>query len=527
MTKRTLYALLFVALILLLGGLAGASLAQDQVNPPPDESAEAVRANPGATTSPEAVTVEKVANTSVVDPDAQAWVDYVVTFSNDAAAPVSLDRITDTLPSGFEFIGPGNQMDPQIEGPPSTSDSQLTWTGPFTVPASGTLKLHYWIQVVTEPGVYTNSVEASSGGATIGPATAAVTVLGQTLSLSKAVTPSQVVAREAVVYDVTISNSGSLTGVVSVISDTLPEGFLFQAMHPDSDISEAPSDSSGTIVWTGPFSVPKSGELHLIYQVQTAGVGTFDNRVEVRDGYGGLLGPAAASVTTTKLKTYLPLLVRNYPEYVPPSEYLNEEFTQEGIPDDWVVFLNWPELATKHWYWKGDGTTWGRLGFDAGEPLQQWALDMYLGEGAQEWTDYKIEATIRSEKQYRHPLTCIWFRGTHQLRTDKQGGDVTGYVLCLRPDKDLVYLGYVDPNARKLAFAGSQWVASTSFVQDLQAWYDVTIEARGNHFAVYIGGVKRLEWSDPENRWTRGTVGFAMYRGAGGFDKIRVSPLTE
>jgi len=31
MTKRTLYALLFVALILLLGGLAGASLAQDQV----------------------------------------------------------------------------------------------------------------------------------------------------------------------------------------------------------------------------------------------------------------------------------------------------------------------------------------------------------------------------------------------------------------------------------------------------------------------------------------------------------------
>jgi len=526
MTKRMLYGLLFVALILLLGGLIGASLAQDQVTPSPDEPADATRSNPEGVASPEAVTVEKVANDTVVDPDVQKWVDYVVTFSNDAATLATLDRITDTLPSGFKFIGPGNQMDPQVGDPVSTDNSQVVWQGPFSVPASGTLKLHYWIEVASDPGVHMNSVEASSGGAIIGPDTAEVTVVGETLSLSKSATPSQVATGGLVTYDVAISNGGTITGAVSVISDTLPAGFQFEGVHPDSDIGQAPSGTTGTIVWTGPFTVPQSGDLHLIYRVRTAGVGSWNNSVVVRDEYGHLVGPEGSSVTTTKFKVYLPLLIRNYPEYVPPQEYLNEEFTQ-GVPDEWTVFLNWPELATKHWYWKGDGTTWGRLGFDAGEALDQWALDMYLGEGAQEWTDYKIEATIRSEKQYRHPLTCIWFRGTHQLRTDNQGGDVTGYIFCMRPDKDLLYLGYVDPNERKLTFAGTQWVSAKYFVQDLQEWYDVTIEVQDNSFTVYIGGNKQFQWWDLENRWTQGTVGFAVYRGAAGFDSIRVSPLTE
>ena len=526
MTKRMLYGLLFVALILLLGGLIGASLAQDQVTPSPDEPADATRSNPEGVASPEAVTVEKVANDAVVDPDVQKWVDYVVTFTNDAATPATLDRITDTLPTGFEFIAAGNQMDPQVGDPVSTANSQVVWQGPFIVPANGTLKLHYWIEVASDPGVYVNSVEASSGGATIGPDTTEVTVVGETLSLDKSATPDQIVTGGLVTYDVTIANGGNLTSVVTLISDTLPSNFRFEGMAPDSDIGQAPSGASGTIVWTGPFTVPQSGDLHLIYQVRTADVGSWNNSVVVRDEHGHLVGPAGAAVTTTKVRVYLPLLIRNYPEPVPPKDYLNEEFTQ-GMPDEWTVFLNWPELATKHWYWKGDGTTWGRLGFDAGEPLEQWALNMYLGEGAQEWTDYKIEATIRSEKQYRHPLTCIWFRGTHQLRTDNQGGDVTGYILCLRPDKDLLYLGYVDPNERKLTFAGAQWVVATNYAQNLQAWYNVTIEAKGNHFTVYIGGTKQFEWLDPENRWPQGTVGFAMYRGAGGFDNIRVSPLTE
>jgi uncharacterized repeat protein (TIGR01451 family) len=471
-------------------------------------------------TSPLAVTVEKVAEPSELSPDDEPWVAYTVTFTNDISTPTVLDWITDTLAPEFQFVGmaQGSEVSDQPLDPHA---STVVWQGPFLVPGNGHLRLRYWVKAVLEFGTYQNSVRAVGGGEQVGPATAEVEVKAPILSLDKSVSPATVTSGQWVVYDVTIRNTGNGEGVLEAITDTLPSGFTFKKMDPNSDIVAEPSGSSGTVVWTGPFTILPASQVHLIYQVRTSGVGAKVNSVVCRDSEGVLLGPETSTITVSKARVYVPLAYRNY-QTVPPTTLPMEEPFTVGVPPEWTPFVNYPELSPSDWFWRGDGVTWGRYDYDPGEALEQWGLSMYLGEGAEEWTDYKIEATIRPGKQQNHPLVGIWFRGTHERRTDLLGGDVTGYIFCVRPDKDKVYLGYIDPNTRKLGFL---WAGENSYPTEIWEWYDVTIEVRGANIQVWIEGVKMFDWTDPNATWMQGTVGFAVYRGSAGFDYIRVSAL--
>jgi hypothetical protein len=229
---------------------------------------------------------------------------------------------------------------------------------------------------------------------------------------------------------------------------------------------------------------------------------------------------ATLAFDSADTKVYLPDIARTYPL---PEHFLYEEFTT-GWPAAWTPFLNWPELKAADWYWKGDGVTWGRVEYNDAKEVEQWALLMYLGEGAQEWTDYKIETSIRNEKgqDFRHLLMCIWFRGTYQQRTDMQGGDVTGYAFCLRPDSDKVYYEYIDPATHKLYFI---WASEVGLRVGSNTWYKVTIEVEGNHMVASVDDQVVLGWYDPNQTWMKGTVGFASYRRGMHIDYIHVSPL--
>jgi hypothetical protein len=247
-----------------------------------------------------------------------------------------------------------------------------------------------------------------------------------------------------------------------------------------------------------------------------------------RDAYDNVIGPVESEVTTSKAKVFLPQAMRNYPEIIPPppAENLYEDFVG-GIPDEWTPFLNWPDLAANQWYWTGDGETWGRLNYSPGkEPLSRWALNMYQGEGAEEWANYRVEAKVRADKRYEHPLICLWFRGTYEERADLQGGDVTGYILCLRTDEDMLYLGYVDPTKRILDFRGQQWVDAERFDNFTNIWYTLFAEVRGSTIRAGVEMGPILGWTDTAG-WLNGTVGFAVYRGYGSLDYMRVTPLED
>jgi uncharacterized repeat protein (TIGR01451 family) len=370
-------------------------------------------------------------------------------------------------------------------------------------------------------GTHRNTISAIGAGLPIGPSSAEVTVRSPVLSLDKTASPLTLTTGENVVYNVTILNTGNADGVVQTITDTLPEGFQFLRLDPASDLVSEPADLDGALVWTGPFTVPQGSDVNLIYQVRSSGVGSKVNSVVVRDSQNNLVGPKGSAVTTNPALVYAPLILRNY-QIVLPSTLPMEETFDTGVPPEWTAFVNSPGLSAADWFWVGD-VTWGRYDYVPDEPLNQWALSMYLGQGAQDWTDYRIEATIRPGKVGYHPLVGIWFRGTYQEQTDLQGGDVTGYALYVRPDKDLVYLGRIDPNTRKLDDLTT--IDDNQYDTDIWTWYNVTIDVQGARIKIWIDGIKLFDWTDPNATWMQGTVGFVVYRGSASFDYIRVSEL--
>jgi uncharacterized repeat protein (TIGR01451 family) len=487
----------------------------------PAELAAPERVVPEDVTSPEAVTVQKSAETVQVTPDDHPWIAYQVVFTNDSGTSAALDQISDTPAPGFQFGGMayGSEVEEQPVDPQAAT---LVWNGPFTVPGGGTLTLRYWVKTVMVGGNYTNSVEASGGGIPVGPDVATVTVLAPDLSLSKNASSDSVSIGGLVTYDVTVANSGGHQGIIDVISDTLPAGLSFDSMDPASDWGNPAS--TDPLVWTENQTVPAGGERHLIYRVRAGEMGSKTNSVVALDNHGGQVGPAEKEIEVTPVRIFMPIISRVERASTLPME---EQFTTE-IPDDWVPFVNYPELDAQDWYYTGDKATWGRYDFYHGGPLSQWALSMYLGEGAEEWTDYKIETTYRAGKEDRNvpKLVGVWFRGTHELRTDNQGGDVGGYMFVLKPDDSdphaKAYIGHIDPATRQLGFVKDY---ERQFTNRVYTFYDVTIEVRGANIKVAVDGTQIINWTDPNNTYPQGTVGFVVYQGAGNFDNIRVTPL--
>jgi len=481
------------------------------------------RTVPEDVASPEAVTVQKIAETPQLTRDDHLWIAYRVTFSNSSGSPAVLDEISDTLAPGFEFGGMaygsdlGNQpVDPQAP--------TVVWNGPFTVPGGGTFQLRYWVKVAPVAGNHVNSVVATGGGVPVGPAQATVTVLSPHLSLAKGASAPSVTVAKPVTYDVTIANTGDYQGVIDVISDTLPAGFVFLSMNPASDVQDLPDVSGSTLTWMGLPVIPASSEIHLIYQVRAGKVGNQTNSVIAVDKYGEQIGPVENTIQVLPAKVFLPFVASTKK---PTTLPLVEAFTTE-IPPEWVPFVNYPELDARDWDYEGDRKTWGRLDFYAGEPLSQWALDMYLGEGAQEWTDYRIETTFRAGKEWptTPKLVGVWFRGTHEKRTDNKGGLVGGYMFLLKPDDSpahaKAYIGHIDPTTRKLGFVKD---FERQFTNQRYTYHDVIIEVRGANIQVWVDGARIINWTDPKKTWTQGTVGFVVYQGSGAFDNIRVTEL--
>ncbi|MGF3055118.1 LPXTG cell wall anchor domain-containing protein [Microbacterium sp. YY-01] len=121
---------------------------------------------------------------------------YTITATNGGAVPVTLNSLTDTLPSGFTYID--GSTTGVTTADPTVSGSDITWAGPFEVPAAvngeaGTITLHFEVTVPATAGTFTNSVSGVGEGATVIPAidTAPVTVIVNEVEPTPEPTPTE------------------------------------------------------------------------------------------------------------------------------------------------------------------------------------------------------------------------------------------------------------------------------------------------------------------------------------------------
>ena len=92
---------------------------------------------------------------------------YTITIANPHTEAFEIDALVDDLPDGFTYT-PGSTTGATTANPTVTGQ-RLRWAGPFTLPAGGTLTLHFGVTVADEPGTYLNEASAESDDVSITP----------------------------------------------------------------------------------------------------------------------------------------------------------------------------------------------------------------------------------------------------------------------------------------------------------------------------------------------------------------------
>jgi uncharacterized repeat protein (TIGR01451 family) len=478
------------------------------------------------------VAVTKTVEPEQVGPGDSRVVTYEVVFTDTNTGPVTLDRITDTLPADFEFRGMAYGSD--VTTPPQQSGNlQLVWQN---ISFTDTLTVRYYVEAVDRTGVYQNSVVATAGGEQIGPASATLEVGGRLVwipiafrgghlpgpvwTLTKTADPAEVAPDDPVDYTVVIRNDGDRAGTFVSLADTLPDEFEFEEMLPGSGVTDPPTGTTGKIMWDGYWTLIPGEELTVKYRVESGGAGDQVNTFGIYTAGGTELGSASSTVT---VGGGLPF----------------EDDFDSGLSPEWEPFTNWPGLSADRWFWSGAAPTWGIYNYewDAVEPgWTGYDMSIYNSEEAQAWTDYRIEVRLKDSKDTgaeKSGLAGVWFRGTYEDSGANDGRTVGGYYVYMKASNETLYLMRTPPGdpcfATHTIQATRYWAPRIGRAH----WYKLIIEVEGNHIEVWFeddedgtsNPVRVFNWTDSMNAWPQGTVGFATYYTTARYDYIRVEPL--
>lgn len=233
---------------------------------------------------------------------------------------------------------------------------------------------------------------------------------------------------------------------------------------------------------------------------------------------------SAVDVLTPSI--YLPLLT--YSEKPATTLPFYDDFAQ-GVSEDWVVFENYPGLTEWDWYWDGEIPDWGFYYYDPYE-YEGYALSMYLGPGSQDWTDY--EAVVRL-KNRQEKIAGIWVRGSYEEMDDMQGGRVGGYYVHIKPGRDYVYLQRIRPSSQ--IFYDVEEKAKVLYTPGIgtRKWYHLKVRVQGANIKVWLkqedepesSYVQLIDWTDPDEAYMQGTVGFVAFRTNVIYEEISVTEL--
>jgi uncharacterized repeat protein (TIGR01451 family) len=150
---------------------------------------------------------------------------YTITIDNPNGQAVSLNSINDTLPAGFSYTA--GSTSGVTTADPLVSGQILTWNGPFTVPGSGSVSLHFGVIVASTAGTYFNNAGADAGNISVAPtgdtAPVTVSVVDHSLTVTKAGTGSGMVTSSPAGIDCGATCSASFASGTTVTLTATPD----------------------------------------------------------------------------------------------------------------------------------------------------------------------------------------------------------------------------------------------------------------------------------------------------------------
>ena len=189
---------------------------------------------------------------------------YTITVTNPNISPVTLNSIFDDLPAGFTYTA--GSTTGVTTADPAVAAQHLMWTGPFTVPANGSVSLHFGVTVSLVPGDYFDNAGGDAGSTAVAPTgpTAKITVTSPA-DAQIAATGAAVSATEGIAFSGTV------------------------ATFTDPDTAATASEYSATIAWgdgstsAGTVSGSTGGPFTVSGTHTYADEGTFTTTVVIQD----------------------------------------------------------------------------------------------------------------------------------------------------------------------------------------------------------------------------------------------------
>jgi uncharacterized repeat protein (TIGR01451 family) len=445
--------------------------------------------------TPAYLEVTKTASTDVVA--AGDFVDYTVTIENVGDVAGTMTSVYDDLPPGFSYETMVVATS-DIDIAPTGTDL-LTWSGSWDLQPGETITLIYRAQASATVGVYDNvaNVTASSAGVPLEPAMATVRV------------------EEPISGLAAFNDSPTMEGQATNLWATITAGTNVSYAWDFGDLTPVGQGNPTSHIY------PAEG-------VYTATV-TASNGVSQQQ--------ATTQVT------------------IEQGVLLESSFESDADFRRWTPFLNYWRLYDEslcgigQWYWgPDDGVGGSGAATNHRNPCHhdkkeaEDALLMYLGEGAEGWTDYRVEAKINIRTD-AHPHG-LWVRGQYEDVGDEDtAGWVTGYYIMIGGgiDRDSHYV-----SLKQLQTLTDCWDNACNNPHNLYdfnnpheltftrkdgnltrwAWHTVVVEVRGDNIKVWLDGVQYIDYNDTKEPFLTGTVGLKVYKAETvSFDDVIVTPL--
>jgi uncharacterized repeat protein (TIGR01451 family) len=226
------------------------------------------------------LTTSKTADQDTAAPGAQDG--YTITVHNSNTSDVTLNDVTDNLPTGFSYVtGSSTNASTHvaIADPSVDPGNNLTWNGPFTVPSGGDFSLHFNADVSNTTGNYKNQAGAdAAGGYSVAPTgpTAQVQVtdtggsIDADLQIAKSDAapngPDPVTAGNDVSYQIEVTNNGPDDSTGVAVTDDLPPGTSFVSATGDGWTCDFDSESDTVFCTRDSLANGDTSSLNVVLQ---------------------------------------------------------------------------------------------------------------------------------------------------------------------------------------------------------------------------------------------------------------------
>lgn len=168
---------------------------------------------------------------------------YTITVSNPNAQAAAVGSILDTLPAGFTYVS--GSTTGVTTADPSIAGQTLTWTGPFNIPAGGSIVLGFDVNVGSTQGTFLNNATVDAGILSVAPT-------GDTAPITVTRAQPTIATQATATVGITATSTPPISDTATLSGGNNPTGTItFTVFGPDNATCTGPAAFTSVVPVVG------------------------------------------------------------------------------------------------------------------------------------------------------------------------------------------------------------------------------------------------------------------------------------